>query len=340
MRKAFVALLALAALAPATASAQAWAEKMFKDKDAKDNPLVHDFGSVPRGAQLFHRFKITNIYAVPMEITNLHPSCGCGSAKATKTTLQPRESGFIEVTLDTKRFTGLKNVTISVTVGPEFTSTADLRLSFNSRADVVFNPGQVSFGVVARGKATDKQEIDVEYAGALDWKVTEVVTNNAPVEVTFKEWYRRAGKTSANEVGYKISVALKADAPAGPLKQDFFLKSNDPGTPLLPVLVEAMVQAPLSASPEKAEMGAVPVGQAATKKIIVKGNKAFRIVGFEGQDGVVTAESPEGAGETHIVTIKWQPAKAGEIKQQLTIKTDLDKDATITVPVEGNAIAP
>src|SRR5262245_40551071 len=132
MRKGFVALLALFALSPVTASAQAWAEKMFRDKDTKDNPLVHDFGSVPRGAQLFHRFKITNIYAVPMEITNLKPSCGCGTAKATKTTLEKRESGFIEVTLDTTRFTGPKTVTISVTVGPEFTSTADLRLSFNS----------------------------------------------------------------------------------------------------------------------------------------------------------------------------------------------------------------
>src|SRR5919201_5309201 len=100
MRMACVALFALTALAPAPASAQAWAEKMFRDKDAKDNPLVHDFGSVPRGAQLVHRFKITNIYAVPMEITNLKPSCGCGSAKATKTSFQPRESGFIEVTLD------------------------------------------------------------------------------------------------------------------------------------------------------------------------------------------------------------------------------------------------
>ena len=84
MRMAFVALIALATLAPATASAQAWAEKMFRDKDGKDNPLIHDFGNVPRGAQLVHRFKITNIYAVDMEVTNLKPSCGCGSAKATK----------------------------------------------------------------------------------------------------------------------------------------------------------------------------------------------------------------------------------------------------------------
>jgi hypothetical protein len=339
MRKATVALFVLVAFAPAQASAQAWAEKMFKDPDTKDNPLVHDFGNVPRGSQLFHRFKITNIYAVPMEITNLHPSCGCGTPKATKSKLQPRESGYIEVTLDTKRFNGPKKVTISVTVGPEYVSTADLQLSFNSRADVVFNPGQVSFGVVPRGKTTDKQEIDVEYAGALDWKVTEVVTNDAPVDISFKEWYRRQGKVTANEVGYKISVALKADAPAGALKQDFYLKTNDPACPLLPVLVEAAVQAPLSISPDKADLGRVPVGQSGTKRVVVKGIKPFRIVGFEGQEDGVTAETPEAAGETHFVTIKWLPTKEGDLKCQLTVKTDLDKDATIAIPVEGSAVA-
>ena len=340
MRKATVALFVLVALAPAPGSAQAWAEKMFKDPDAKDNPLVHDFGSVPRGSQLFHRFKITNIYAVPIEITNLHPSCGCGTPKATKTKLQPRESGYVEVTLDTKRFTAPKKVTISVTVGPEFVSTADLQLTFSPRTDVVFNPGQVNFGVVPRGKATDKQEIDIEYAGALEWKVTDIVASDAPVEFSFKEWYRRPGKATANEVGYKISVALKADAPAGPFKQDIYLKTNDPACPLLPVLVEATVQAPLTALPEKAELGTVPVGQSTTKRVIVKGLKPFKIVAIEGQEDGVTAETPEPVSETHFVTIKWQPTKAGDLKRQLTVKTDLDKDTTIAIPLEGSAVAP
>jgi hypothetical protein len=313
---------------------------MFKDKDAKDNPLVHDFGSVPRGSHLLHRFKITNIYAVPMEIINLKPSCGCGTAKATKTTLKPTESGYIEVTVDTTRFQNPKKLTVAVTVGPEFTSTADLVLTFDPRSDIVFNPGQASLGVVARGKASEKKVIDVEYAGALDLKLTEVVTNNLPIEATFKEWYRRPGKTSAKEVGYKISVALKPDAPAGPFKQEFFLKTNDPNCPLLPVLVEAMVQAPLTLSPDKAALETVMVGQTVTKRIILKANKACRITAIEGQEEGVTAETPDTAGETHIVTIKWQPTKAGDLKRSLVIKTDLEPEGTVTVPVEGTAVAP
>jgi hypothetical protein len=336
---AFLALFALAAACPAKVSAQAWAEKMFKDKDSKDNPLVHDFGSVPRGSHLLHRFKVTNIYAVPMDIVSLKPSCGCGTATATKATLQPRESGYIEVTVDTTRFQQPKKLTVAVTVGPQYVSTADLQLSFDPRNDVVFNPGQVTLGVVPHGKASEKKEIDVEYAGALDWKVTEAVTNDLPIEASFKEWYRRPGTRSPKEVGYKISVALKADAPAGPFKQALFLKTNDPNCPLLPVLVDANVQAPLTASPDKVEFGTAMVGQPITKRVIVKASKECKITAIDGQADGVTVDLPEGSKETHFLTIKWLPNAPGELKRSIVIKTDLDQGASVTVMLEGKAEA-
>jgi hypothetical protein len=52
---------------PAQQQPQEWAAKLF----GSPTNLVHDFGSVPRGAQLHHDFVMTNIYAVPIEITNV-----------------------------------------------------------------------------------------------------------------------------------------------------------------------------------------------------------------------------------------------------------------------------
>src|SRR5436305_1009945 len=222
MRNVILALLVLA-LGTTGAPAQGWAEKMFKDG------LSHDFGSVPRGAQLYHRFVVTNIYAVRMEITGVKSGCGCVSADAAKRVLEARESTVIDVKMDARRFTGAKTVGIRVSVGPEFVSSAELKVSANSRSDVVFNPGQVTFGAVARGQ-TPTQVIDVEYAGALDWKVSEVVARDLPLDVTFEQLYRRPG-----QVGYRVKVALKAEAPVGALRQDIFLKTNDPASPLVPV---------------------------------------------------------------------------------------------------------
>src|SRR4051812_6814763 len=108
MRQVTLALV-MVAVAAAEARAQGWAEKMFGDK------TVHDFQSVPRGAQLYHKFPITNLYAVPMQITGIHSGCGCVTAAASKSVLQPRETAFIEVNMDGRRFTGSKSVTVRVT---------------------------------------------------------------------------------------------------------------------------------------------------------------------------------------------------------------------------------
>jgi hypothetical protein len=329
MRNAVLTLAALllgAAACPAQTAS--WADKMFKDGTS------HDFGTVPRGAQLFHRFTMTNIYAVPLQIVDLRTSCACTSATPSTRLLQPRETGYIDVTMDGRRFTGLKSIHVSVTVGPDFTSTADLHVTANSRADVVFNPGQVTFGVVPQG-GTPTQAIEVEYAGNLDWRVTGVLTNGAPYDVTLEEMYRRPG-----QVGYRARFTLQPRAPAGALKHEVFLQTNDPASQLVPVLVEATVQATLTASPDALKVPDLPVGQEMTRKVMVRGARPFRILAVDGGgDGVSVATplpSPQPQVQ-HALLLRCQPGKAGEFKRELKVKTDL-QEAPVTVTVEGNAI--
>ena len=113
--------------------------------------------------------------------------------------------------MDGRRFTGPKSVIVRVSVGPEFTSSADVKVTATSRADVVFNPGDVEFGAVDHGQ-TASQTVDVEYAGPLDWRISEVVVGKEqPFEASESETYRKPGK-----VGYQIKVTLKADAAPGP----------------------------------------------------------------------------------------------------------------------------
>src|SRR4051812_4614826 len=215
MRTWLPTLLLVLTGAASSASAQGWADKMF------DKGLSHDFGIIAKGTQLKHEFTITNIYAVRMEITSIKSGCGCVTATAAKRVLAPRESTTLSVSMDGRRFQGPKTVTVRVTVGPEYVSTAELKVSATSRGDVVFNPGEVNFGTVAQG-LTPTQTIDVEYAGSLKWQVTEVAVGDAPYSVTVNEVYRRPG-----QVGYRLGVTLKADAPAGVLKHDLYLKTND-----------------------------------------------------------------------------------------------------------------
>jgi hypothetical protein len=324
MRKLLLAPFILT-LATMTASGQErwhW-EQFFKDG------LSHDFGNVPRGTQLHYRFKMKNIYAVPLEVS-ARVGCHCVAVTPVSQVLQPRQEAYLDATMDTSRVTGYKSVNIYVTVGPEYVSSTTLRVSANSRTDVVVNPGQINFGVVPCGQATASQTIDVEYAGVLDWRVSEVVKNDAPLEVAFKELYRRPGM-----VGYQVAVAIKPDAPAGPLRHEVFLKTNDPASPLVPILVEANIQASLSVAPNIVRLGNLKVGESVTKLVVVRASKPFHIGAIEGQGDGVLVDLPTTANNVQLLKLKFQPVKPGEVRRQLRIKTDLDRESTASVMIEG-----
>jgi hypothetical protein len=252
------------------------------------------------------------------------------AATASKQSLQPRESGYMDVSMDARRFTGTKSVSIYVTVGPQYTSTATLHVAAVSRPDVVFNPGEINFGVVPCGQKAE-QAVDVEYAGSFDWKVTDIIKNGAPLEVDFEEIYRRAG-----QVGYRIRTTLKPDASPGLLRQELLVKTNDPASPLVPLLVEATVQASLSAVPNSVNFGQVKLGETLVKKVIVKGNRPFRITGVDGLGDGIDAELPLDSATVQTITLKFQPIQAAEIHKKIRIRTDLDRDAAATVSVEAS----
>ena len=305
----------------------AWAEKMFKD----GKELSHDFGNVPRGAQLYHRFALTNIYAVPMEITGIDVSCGCTTATASKRVLAPRESATIDVSMDARRFTGPKTVTIKVSVGPEFISTAELKVSAQSRSDLVFNPGDISFGTVTRGQEAE-QTIDVDYAGTLDWKVTDVVFKD-PLDVKFVKLDRKAG-----QIGYRITAKLKKDTPVGALKEEIYLKTNDPNSPLVPIVVEATVQSAVVVAPNALNLGSVKVGDTLTRRVVVRGTKGFKLLGIDGLGNGLKLGNELTTEEAAVqtVTFQIQIEKAGDFKREVKIRTGL-QDAPLIVTIEGNA---
>jgi hypothetical protein len=325
-------LTSLLVLSASLASAQEmrpWAEKLFS------NTTSHDFGNVPHGAQLSFRFPFTNIYQVPLDVTISRVSCGCVTATTSTPNVKTRESGFIEVKLNTRTFTGDRRVRIYVTFsGAQYYSTAELKANTFSRPDVVFNPGDINFGVVAQGQ-TPSANLEVDYAGVLSWRVTEVVPNGLPVEIRPPEALDRS--QTPGRVGYRLTVNLRADAPVGPVKGEILLKTNDPASPLLPVLVEANVQPSLTVAPATLRPS-LKVNEATTLTVVVRGIKDFRILSVEGLENGVSLAGPlpDVPEKTHRLGLKIQRTTPGEFHQKIQIKTDFQSNP-VTVTVEGNA---
>jgi hypothetical protein len=296
------------------------------------NGVTKDFGTVRRGAQLLHRFPIANSYAFPITIAYLQASCGCLTASAAQHILQPHERATIDVRMDAGRFTGPSEQSVRVKiVGPHFESTCKLRVFAVSQSDIVLEPGQLNFGNVAHGQLST-QAVDVEYAGTRDWQVTEVVVaKELPFAVMLSDPYRRPGR-----VGYRLKVTLKADAPAGTIRNYIDLKTNDPGDQVVRVPVVAIVRQPLIVAPDVLSLGIVKVGEVLTRRLLVRGDKPFHVTGLEGLgDGFTLDVEPlKTAAAVQTVKFRCAFAKVGDFKRQLKIKTDLP-DGPVTVTIEG-----
>ncbi|MGH7201220.1 MAG: DUF1573 domain-containing protein, partial [Planctomycetaceae bacterium] len=216
---------------PASAQAQStrWAEEMF-EKD------IVDFGVIARGSDAVLRLKLTNKYKETVHISGVRTTCGCSAATPSDTTLDSRETAYIEVTMDTRRHTRLKTSNLVVTFDAPYPAEVRIPIKAYIRTDVVFTPGGVDFGVVDHGQPATRT-IDVAYAGRADWTIKDVQTHNEYLEAAVKETRRENGR-----VNYALTVTVAASAPVGVLRQQITLVTDDQSSPHVPLLVEGRVE--------------------------------------------------------------------------------------------------
>ncbi len=97
---------------PAPPPPAPWANKFFLPDIAtnRDQPaprvITHNFGEVPHGTLCTQKFTITNIYDVPMQITDVRKGCTCLDYVPMLKTLQPNETAEFIVTMNTGKFVG------------------------------------------------------------------------------------------------------------------------------------------------------------------------------------------------------------------------------------------
>jgi hypothetical protein len=73
-----------------------------------------DFGQVLQEQSVSHQFEVKNTGQDTLFISRVKPACGCTSAPLTRDVVGPNESIWLDVTFNTKKFSG--NVTKSVVV--------------------------------------------------------------------------------------------------------------------------------------------------------------------------------------------------------------------------------
>jgi hypothetical protein len=220
--------------APQHEEKKPWAEKMFASRS-------HDFGIVPRGLRMSHRFEVTNPYSVPLDLSNFRASMSPMVGRCTPETIPPGGRAVLEVTIDTSRFTGRKTMRGYVTItGKEYLSQTYVEISATSRDELAFTASAIDFGMVEQGN-TDERSLDVGYTGKLDWRITEIVNDDPRFSAEINKRNLAEVPGTAKKMCYQLKVIFRADQTAGDVDHRIVLKTNHPEMPTIAVPVTATV---------------------------------------------------------------------------------------------------
>lgn len=304
------------------AEAASWADRMFADNR-------HDFGPVPRGAKVKHDFVMVNHLAEPVTILGLRPSCGCTSGRASASVVGPGQSAVIEAQMDTRNFVGPKSTVLYVSMMTVSGREAETGLGVSSTilSDIVLNPGTIDFGAVRKGDSPTRT-LTIDRINLEGWRVHRMVSGSRVLSAKLVETQRQGGAVS-----YQLTVGLKPEAPAGLVRDEIRILSNDPETPSIPVMVTAWIRGELSASPSILSMGQVHSAGGVQGRFVVRGAHPFAIVGIEGNGDGFTATAPTGARQAvHVVTVTYRPDQGstrGDLRRTFRVHTDLPNEPPV-----------
>jgi len=314
-----VAALSLCTQLTAYGQSTEWALKMFEEQS-------HDFGVVARGSDVRHRLKLTNIYEETVHIADVKTSCGCTAAKPSQDTLQSLESAYIEVVMDTRKFTRQKDSAIIVTIDAPQRAEVRIPISAYIRTDVVTEPGSVNFGSVDKGE-TAERVIDLSYAGRGDWQIQNI--ENLPPYLTAQ---LQEVSRSAQNVVYKVKVILEPSAPVGPFRGQINLITDDATNPRVPLLVEGEIVSDIVVNPDIVSLGMLTPGEQKTMNVVIRGKRPFKISKIECESDLnaFQVRLPEEEKAVHVVPLTIStPNGSGTIVEQFNVTID-GRDEPVT----------
>lgn len=322
-RHASLAVIAVLLLVPAPLFAakqsSEWALKMFEETS-------HNFGVVAKGSDVSHRLKVTNIYEETVQIADVKTSCGCTAAKPSQTTLNSLETAYIEIVMDTKKFSRQKDSSLIITFSAPQYAEVRIPISAYIRTDVVMEPGSVNFGAVDQGTAATRT-IEVSYAGRPDWKIVGI--ENLPE--TMKAELTETSRT-AQGVNYSLKVHLDAKVSVGPFRGLINLVTDDANNPYVPLLVEGDVVPDIIVNPGVVSLGMLTPGQQKTMNVVVRGKKPFRIerVECESDLNAFQVRIPQDEKTVHVLPLTIStPDGSGTLVEEFTITID-GRDEPVT----------
>jgi hypothetical protein len=323
MRRVLLFSTAWLVLSAPGARAQSWVDQILPER-------AFDFGTVARGSQVRHTYKLINRLDQDLHILTWKTKCGCTEARvggreaaSGPITIPAGTQTTIEAVIDTTRFLGFKRSGLTLVFDQPTPAEVELDLTCFIRGDIILNPGTVDFRAVPRTSPENPTvTLSLSYAGGQpNWGVTRMQTQSSHVAAKLQE----QGRSADGQVHYLLTATLDPKDLNGYFKDEITLYTNDPNGPTIPVSVTANVQAAVTVSPSPMMIGPVKAGQVVKKVVLVRSARPFKVTAVKPstEDLTATADA-DAARPLHTVNVSFRaPARQGPYHAVCEISTDV-----------------
>ena len=293
-----------------------------------------DFGVIATGSEAKKMIEVRNVYAAAVHISDVSTTCGCSAAATGKKTIPPGESTYVEVQMNTQKFSRRKDSNLIIKFdSPQF---AELRIPISAyiRTDVVITPGMLRFGEIQVG-SDGTAVVDIAYAGRSDWNIVDIKFSNKDMKAVLSP-----PQLAPGQVKFRLTVTLNKTAKAGRIRDLVTIVTNDRTNPYVPLMVDGVVASEFTIVPRAIDVGVVSAGTSAMKQIVVKGKTPFTIdsVDCEAMADCFKAAIRKDARVIHSVPIEFvAPNRPGKFSEQLTVKIN-GRDELLRLIVTGTIV--
>jgi hypothetical protein len=234
--------------------------------------------------------------------------------------------------MDTRRFIGVKNVTIYIQFDQPRWNEVRLWVQANGRDDVTLTPESLAFGRVQRATSPVSNLTVTLFSG--DWGVQSIQSESNYIQPAI-----RLVRHDGGELIYEVSARLRADTPVGKWYTDIWLATSNPAMPRIRVPLTVEIESALSISPSTVVLDQVKAGTEAERKVIVRGVKPFRITAVKGTDWQMTVRdaSPD-SKPVHVLTVTVKTQSPGELERTFHVFTDLPGESDVEFSARAHIV--
>lgn len=322
-------MIAAPEVPPAAAAAPAVTNAALVPKIQFAEP-IHDFGKVKINEPVRYSFVFTNTGQAVLEITSVHPGCGCTTAGEWSRKVEPGKTGNIPIQYSAVGAGGPFGKTITVSCNDPSHNTVILQFKGVLWKPIDVTPQYAVFNVTVESVSNATSIVRIVNNEEAPLKLFAPESNNRSFAAELKT--KQPGKEF--ELVVKPVPPLSAERNAGTIT----LKTSSTNMPVITINAAATVQPTLMATPPTIMLPAPPITNSVRSVINIRNNISSPmklsdpVVNGKGVDVQINETEP---GKQASVTLTFPPGfmlALGE-KVQLSLKTGLEPLPTFEVPV-------